>query len=52
MDTAKRLAKCDMKKLEYIKDLFLVVVFSIAYGAKTIFYALWELIKTPFTKSK
>jgi hypothetical protein len=39
-----------MKKLEYIKDIFLLIVFSIAYGVKVFGAIIYELIKKPFKR--
>mgnify|MGYP001268022600 CR=1 FL=1 len=39
-----------MKRLEYVKDLFLLAVFSIAYGAKVVLAIMHELITKPFKK--
>ena len=39
-----------MKKLEYIKDIFLLTVFSIAYGVKVVLAIVYELITRPFKR--
>jgi len=41
-----------MKKLEYLSDLALLVVYAIAYGVWTISCAIWHCLKSFFVKKK
>ena len=41
-----------MKKLEYLSDLVLLVVYGIAYGVWTISCVIWHCLKSPFVEKK